>query len=211
MKFIVPAALSAVVAISACTDPYGSSNAQSGAAGGAAIGGIAGAVLNDDNPLAGAVVGAVIGGAIGGAIGTQLDRQEADLRRDLGNRQIRIVNTGSELIVTMPQDILFTTDSAVVRPDLQSDLYVLADSLNDYPGSRIEVIGHTDDVGVAAYNQLLSERRANAVATVLRNGGVSAGRISAFGRGEHEPIAPTVTAAGRAQNRRVEIIIRPKS
>jgi outer membrane protein OmpA-like peptidoglycan-associated protein len=111
----------------------------------------------------------------------------------------------------MPQDLLFATDSASVRPDLTYDLKTVAASLLKYPNSRIEVIGHTDNTGSAAYNQDLSQRRAVSVANVLRESGVPNGRMAAFGRGEDEPIATNLTAEGRAQNRRVEIIIRPAS
>ena len=69
--------------------------------------------------------------------------------------------------------------------------------------------GHTDNTGSADYNQALSQRRANAVADVLMNNGVPAARLRTIGRGEDEPLASTLSATGRAQNRRVEIVIRP--
>ena len=85
----------------------------------------------------------------------------------------------------------------------------VASSLNRYPNSTIEVIGHTDNTASAAYNQDLSQRRASAVANVLIKSGVPGGRVAAYGRGEDQPIASNLSASGRAQNRRVEIIIRP--
>jgi len=109
----------------------------------------------------------------------------------------------------MPQDLLFAIDSAAVRPDLRADLNTVAASLLRYPNSRIEVVGHTDNTGTAAYNQDLSQRRAVAVASILRESGVPGSRIVAYGRGFDQPVASNQTAAGRAQNRRVEIIIRP--
>jgi outer membrane protein OmpA-like peptidoglycan-associated protein len=124
---------------------------------------------------------------------------------------VQIVNTGRELIVTMPQDILFDVDSTFVQPSLRSDLRALATNLQQYPNSSVAVIGHTDNTGTAAYNQDLSSRRANAVANILIDAGVSAGRVRAIGRGEDEPIASNLSAAGRQQNRRVEIVIRPYS
>ena len=96
-----------------------------------------------------------------------------------------------------------------MRPDLRSDLNTVASSLLKYPNSRIEIIGHTDNTGSAAYNQDLSQRRAVSVASVLRESGVPGGRIAAYGRGEDQPIASNLTPEGRAKNRRVEIIIRP--
>nr|WP_245781179.1 OmpA family protein [Celeribacter neptunius] len=188
------------------------SKTTQGAVVGAALGGIAAAATSGDNDkLAKTAVGAMIGGAIGGAIGQQLDKQAADLRQDLGNDNVSIVNTGSQLIVTMPQDILFATDSAVVVPSLQNDLRSLAYNLQDYPNTTVQVIGHTDNTGSAAYNQELSTRRASAVATILTANGVSPNRIRAYGRGEDQPIATNLTPEGRAQNRRVEIIITPNA
>ena len=83
--------------------------------------------------------------------------------------------------------------------------------MNRYPDTTVNVVGHTDNVGAAGYNQDLSARRANAVASVLINGGVAPSRIRAFGRGEEAPIATNLTAEGRQQNRRVEIIILPNA
>ena len=111
----------------------------------------------------------------------------------------------------MPQDVLFATDSATLRPDLTYDLRAVAGSLNRYPDSSVEVIGHTDNSGAAAYNQDLSQRRATSVAQVLRDAGVQGNRLAAYGRGEDQPVASNLTPEGRAANRRVEIIIRPSA
>jgi len=142
-------------------------------------------------------------------IGNALDRQAADLRASMNNSDVQIVNTGNELIVTMPQDILFAVDSYTVRSDLQTDLRALAQNLQSYPNTTVDVIGHTDNTGDAGYNQGLSARRANAVANVILGAGVSSSRVRAFGRGEDAPIASNLTPEGRQQNRRVEIVIRP--
>ncbi|WP_415183614.1 OmpA family protein [Phaeovulum sp.] len=212
-------AVTGLFGLSACTDPYGASpynaepgapsNAKSGAVAGALIGGAYGATRKGDDKLAKAAAGAIVGGLIGGAIGSQLDKQAAELQRDIGGNGVSIVNTGSELIVTMPQDVLFATDSATLRPDLQRDIYTLAGSLNRYPDTRVEVIGHTDNTGSAAYNQQLSQRRANAVANVLVGAGVPSSRVVSYGRGEDQPVASNLTSEGRSANRRVEFIIRP--
>ncbi|WP_372840762.1 OmpA family protein [Phaeovulum sp.] len=200
-----------VMALGACTNPDGSTNrTQDGVAIGAALGGLFGATAGKGDTLGQAAAGALVGGAIGGLIGADLDRQAAELDRDLGNG-VGVVNTGNQLIVTMPQDVLFATDSTALRPDLRSDLNTLAASLLRYPNTRIEVIGHTDNVGSASYNQNLSEGRAKSVASVLIGAGVPSGRIIAYGRGEDQPIASNLDAAGRAKNRRVEIIIRPNT
>jgi outer membrane protein OmpA-like peptidoglycan-associated protein len=197
--------------LAACVGPTTEDNrrARTGALTGALIGGALGASSNGDDKLLKAAVGAGIGAAIGGAIGTTLDQQAAELRGSIGDSRVSVTNTGSELIVNLPQDILFATDSASLRGDLTQDLQAVARSLLNYPNTTVQVVGHTDNTGSAAYNQDLSQRRAQSVASVLQANGVPGGRIVAFGRGEDQPIASNLSVAGRAQNRRVEIIIRP--
>lgn len=213
MQFKTPLALVTVsaLALASCADPAttGDSRSKQGAITGALVGGLFGLTRDGDNKVLKGAVGAAIGAAAGGAIGDYLDRQAGDLRQSINNDDIQIVNTGSELIVVMPQDILFATDSAVVGSGLQSDIIALAGNLRRYPDSTVDVIGHTDNVGAASYNQQLSTRRATAVATILTANGVQPGRVRAYGRGEEEPIASNLTPEGRHQNRRVEIIIRP--
>jgi outer membrane protein OmpA-like peptidoglycan-associated protein len=207
-------ALASTLALTACVDPNAypdDPNARQRQ--GAIIGGLTGAVVgaavsSDDDRLKGAIVGGALGAGGGALIGADLDRQAAELRGSLSSN-ISVTNTGEYLIVNMPQDLLFAVDSASVRPDLRSDLNAVASSLLKYPNSRIEVIGHTDNSGSAAYNQDLSQRRAVSVAGILRESGVPGARIAAFGRGEDQPVASNLTPEGRAKNRRVEIIIRP--
>jgi outer membrane protein OmpA-like peptidoglycan-associated protein len=204
----------ALVAVAACTDPAmvdennGYQKTQQGALIGGLVGAVTGVVVSDDKGK-GAVIGGAIGAISGAAIGNALDKQEAELRQQLNNDEIQITNTGDRLIVTMPQDILFAVDSSTVQAGLRSDLLAVASSLQQYPNSTVQVIGHTDNTGDAGYNQGLRERRANSVADVLMNGGVAFGRIQTFGRGEDQPVASNLTEAGRAQNRRVEIVILP--
>lgn len=216
MTFKTPLLLATLGAfsLSACVDPAAypddpNARAKNGAIIGGLIGAVAGAKSSDDNKLSKAIVGGAIGAAVGGAIGASLDQQAAELRADLGNGAFTVTNYGDYLVVNMPQDVLFATDSASVRPDLTRDLQAVAANLIRYPNSRIEVVGHTDNTGAAAYNQDLSQRRAVAVADVLMGAGVPGGRISAYGRGEDQPVASNQTPAGQAQNRCVEIIIRP--
>ena len=211
------AALGAVLVLGACTDPGSiggpndpNRNANRGALIGATSGAVLGALVSDDSRQ-GALIGAVVGGAAGAGIGYNLDRQEAELRRDLNDDRVRITNTGDRLIVTLPQDILFDVDSTVVRSGLRSDLGVLADSVRSYPNSTIQIVGHTDSDGAAGYNQQLSERRAGSVANVLIGNGVSPNRVQTFGRGEDQPVASNLTPQGKAQNRRVEIVILPNA
>jgi outer membrane protein OmpA-like peptidoglycan-associated protein len=113
--------------------------------------------------------------------------------------------------VSFPEAILFASGSFTVRPGLNDDMFNLTKSLQRYPESTIQIVGHTDSDGDAGSNQQLSERRANAVADVLLNQGVPFQRIQTFGRGESQPIASNFTPEGKAQNRRVEIVILPNA
>ncbi|MDB0018080.1 OmpA family protein [Planktomarina temperata] len=209
---------SALLILSGCVTPESAANSKPGdnTTAGTIMGGLIGAIAGMEmsskgDRKKGAIVGAIVGAAAGNAIGQSLDEQAADLRRDLNNNQVNVTNTGSELIVTMPQDILFALDSAAVRSDLRRDLGVVAGNLQAYPNSTISIEGHTDNTGTANYNRILSQRRANAVADILVNNGVPPARLYAVGRGENEPVASNLTATGRAQNRRVEIVIRPNA
>lgn len=207
------AASAGLIALGACTtatNEYGETVAPSrttqGALAGAVVGGLIGAGESKQNAVKGAILGSAVG-ALGGAV---LDQQERALKQQLGNNsQIQVTNNGQYLSVMMPESILFSTDSAAVSAQGQNDLYTVARNLQQYPNSTIRVVGHTDSTGSQAYNQDLSQRRARSVAGILTAAGVSQGRITTEGRGATQPIASNDNAAGRAQNRRVEIQVYP--
>lgn len=214
-RMIVPLSAAAIV-LAGCTNPaqFDNVNSYEKTKQGAMIGGVLGAVgglMTGDgkNKNERALRGAIFGSGAGALIGNQLDKQEADLRRTMGNENVMIQNTGDRLIVTLPQDILFPVDSTELRRDLMQNLQALAQNLMAYPNTNVRVIGHTDNTGSASYNQSLSVGRADSVSRVLVRNGVSPGRIIAIGRGEDEPVASNLTASGRTQNRRVEIVIFP--
>jgi outer membrane protein OmpA-like peptidoglycan-associated protein len=210
---ILTLSLVSAVGLAACEPAYLQDPNQNRTRDGAILGGMLGAFLgaaaDDDNRGRNAVLGAAAGAAVGGAIGYSLDQQAADLRASMANDNIVIDNRGDHLMVTMPDGILFDTDSAAIRAGLQADLRAMARNLQQYAASTVDVIGHTDNTGSADYNQDLSARRASAVAGVLLEQGVDPARVHSFGRGENEPVATNLTPEGRQQNRRVEIIIRP--
>lgn len=211
-KKLILLALASVTALGACVDPSAYPNDPNARQkNGVVIGALTGAAIgasSGDDKLEKAAIGAVIGGIAGGAIGYNLDQQAAELRGQL-SPGITVTNRGDYLVVNMPESLLFATDSASVNPKLTADLKSVASSLMKYPNSRIEVIGHTDNTGTAAYNMDLSQRRASSVASILMGSGVPSGRLTAYGRGEDSPVASNLTPEGRSQNRRVEIIIRP--
>ncbi len=208
-----------LLALTACATPERSANnndfkkTTTGAAIGAGVGVIAGLISGDDSKerKQNAIKGALIGGAGGAVVGNVLDKQAAELQKSLGNDRVTITNTGDRLIVSLPQDITFASDSATLSSGIQSDLNAVATNLQSYPNSTVQVIGHTDSTGEAGYNQNLSVQRANSVVNVLAGAGVSFTRLQGIGRGEDQPVASNLTEEGKAQNRRVEIVILPTS
>ncbi len=194
--------------LAGCANPDGSAN-QTGT--GAIIGGLTGAaagqVIGGDTRAT--VIGGAVGAAVGGAIGARMAAQERELRQSLAGSGAEITNTGRDLRVTLPESVTFRTGSSTVDLGFRPALRTVAESLSRYPGSSVRVVGHTDNVGSAALNNQLSQDRAMAVARVLIENGVRGNRIAVAGRGFNEPIASNSSAAGRAENRRVEIVITP--
>ena len=142
----------------------------------------------------------------------ELARREAELaQQQLDHMQTMITELKAEqtergLVVTV-DDVLFEVDRAELKPGARRQLAQLADALKRYPDTEVSIEGHTDSTGSSAYNQNLSERRAAAVRQFLLAQGVSSARLDTLGLGEHQPVASNATAAGRQQNRRVEVII----
>jgi outer membrane protein OmpA-like peptidoglycan-associated protein len=188
----------AMLTLNGCSTNLGT-GALGGAAAGAAIGGLAGGSVR------GAIIGAAVGGAAGAAIGAVMDAQAEDLQDKLPNA--RVERLGEGIAVTFDSGILFAVDQSTLQPAGRQNLTDLAASLEEYEGTEVLVVGHTDSTGSDSYNQSLSERRADAARTYLLGAGLEAGRVVATGRGEMEPIATNDTDAGRQENRRVEIAI----
>jgi outer membrane protein OmpA-like peptidoglycan-associated protein len=174
-----------------------------GAAAGGAIGGVIG---NQTGSTAkGAIIGAVIGGTAGAIIGHQMDQQAKELSQTIKGATVERVGEG--INVTFASGLLFAFNSDSIQATAGENLRELAASLNRYPDSQLLIVGHTDNVGDDAYNQGLSERRANSAAAYLASQGVARTRIATSGKGEAEPVTTNDTDAGRAQNRRVEVAI----
>jgi outer membrane protein OmpA-like peptidoglycan-associated protein len=185
-------------------NPNTAGGAILGALGGAAVGTLFG---GDDRRNA--LIGAGVGLLAGAAVGQYMDNQERELRRDLAGTGAEVNRNGDTLLVNFPANVTFDVDSASIRPGFYRTLDDVSASLNRYPSSYIDVVGHTDSTGSEAYNQSLSERRAGSVSNYFRSRGVNPARIAAYGVGESQPIASNATAYGRQENRRVELRITP--
>ena len=174
-----------------------------GAGAGAAVGGVIG--NNTGSTARGAIIGAVVGGAAGAVIGHQMDQQAKELEVSIPGAKVERVGEGIQ--VTFDSGLLFDFDSDAIRSDAGRNLIELAQSLKKYPNSSLLIVGHTDSRGEDAYNQSLSQRRANSAAAYLQAQGVARSRVGTSGRGEFEPVASNDTDSGRQLNRRVEVAI----
>ncbi|QNK62620.1 OmpA family protein [Pedobacter sp. PAMC26386] len=180
---------------------------QKGAGIGAAAGGVLGAIIGKKagNTAIGAILGGAIGGTAGGFIGKRMDKQAAEIQNAIPNAEV--VREGEGIIVKFDSGILFDFDSANLKAQAKENVKSLAGSLEKYPDTEIKVIGHTDSKGTETYNMSLSERRAASVKAFAVSQGVPSARMTTVGKGFSEPIADNATDAGRAANRRVEIVI----
>ena len=199
----------------ATTDPYTGEKERGKTGIGAAIGAVAGAVVGaasgDDvkERRKRALIGAGAGAIAGGSVGYYMDQQEKRLREQLQGTGVSVTREGENIVLNMPGNVTFETDSADLNARFFDTLNAVAEVIEEYDKTLVEITGHTDSTGADAYNQQLSERRAAAVGSYLRSQGVSTERMVIIGHGETRPIASNATAEGRAQNRRVEITLEP--
>ena len=204
--------LAGMILLAGCTDP---SDPNRKTKTGAMVGAVAGAVRGHQiDHKKGAYVGAALGALAGGGVGYYMDKQQQELEEQLAREQaaheleIQRMKDDS-LKLTLDSEVSFDFDSAEIKHGFQRTLDKLAGVIQKYDKTVVHVVGHTDSVGSAAYNQRLSQRRAEAVGRYLSARGVAPGRIHTEGRGETEPRATNSTEAGRQLNRRVEIFLKP--
>src|SRR5699024_2755310 len=150
----------------------------------------------------------------GAGVGQYMDRQQQALERDLkeqrDSNELSITKIGNDTLkIGIASDASFAVDSASLSPKAQNTFNTIASVLKDYDRTAIHVVGFTDSTGSAQHNLQLSEKRAKAVAQFLEGRGINSQRVLIWGRGETQPVASNATASGRAQNRRVAIVIRP--
>lgn len=177
-----------------------------GAGAGAAAGAVIGNQTNGKNGTAiGAIIGAAVGGTAGALIGRHMDKQAEELRNDLKGANVERVGEGIK--ITFDSGLLFDVSKSDLNSTSRANLAQLATTLNKYEDTDILIEGHTDADGSEEYNRGLSRDRAENVRSYLSSLGVKAGRISAVGYGEEQPIADNSSADGKAKNRRVEVAI----
>ncbi len=220
MKQYVALLTIAALGVSGCTSTGSASgkrpmtDMETGAIIGAAGGAAVGAIAYKKNRTAGAIVGAVGGGLAGGAVGAYMDSQKKDLEKNLSKeihaRAAKVQKLDNNVVkITMTNQTAFDTGSATIKPGFYSTMDKIADVVIRYGKTTLTIVGHTDNVGGAAYNQKLSQERALAVAHYLESKDVNPVRLATSGKGETAPIASNSSESGRQANRRVEIFVEP--
>ncbi|MDP3846485.1 MAG: OmpA family protein [Pseudomonas sp.] len=213
-RLLIAATAVALLAGCASQNPYDnqppSSNKTAKYGGlGALAGAAAGALINHDNRGKGALIGAAVAGAAGAGYGYYADKQEAELRQSMQGTGVEVQRQGDQIKLIMPGNITFATDSAEIVSNFYAPLNNLGTSFKQFNQNSIEIVGFTDSTGSRQHNMDLSQRRAQSVANYLTAQGVDGTRLSTRGAGPDQPIASNATADGRAQNRRVEVNLRP--
>ena len=184
-----------------------------GAGVGAVLGGLAGSQLGDKSGT-NAAIGAALGALAGGGTGRYMDNQQKELSTQLEAEQERDVLDitrldGDTLKIGVASDASFAVDSSTLSMNAQTTFNKIAGVLKSYDKTAIHVVGHTDSTGSEQHNLELSQQRAQSVAQFLTGHGVNSQRLLTWGRGESQPIATNDTVEGRAENRRVDIVIKP--
>ena len=209
IKYIV--ALISVLFLAGCvTDPYTGERKMSKTAWGAGLGALAGAgvgALAGDSK--GAMIGAGIGALAGGSVGYYMDSQEKKLREQLQGTGVSVTRQGDNLILNMPGDITFAVNQSDIKPGFYDVLNSVVLVLKEFEKTSIHIVGYTDSTGSFEYNVKLSEKRAQSVASYLQAQQIHPARLVTKGKGPENPVADNGTEAGRARNRRVELILVP--
>ncbi len=212
---VVTLALATLVLFTNCEATKNANNSQKGTVIGAAGGAILGAVLGNNigkggNGELGAVIGGVAGGAAGAIIGRRMDNQAKKIETEIPGAKVERVDDG--IVVTFDENsgVYFDTNKFNINSKSMATLDKLTGVLREYPDTNVLVVGHTDNTGADAYNMTLSKQRAESVTTYFTaTKGLASGRFTTNWYGEQSPVADNSTAEGRAQNRRVNVIIVP--
>ncbi|MFN8390646.1 MAG: OmpA family protein [Bdellovibrionota bacterium] len=221
--------LLSVSGLGACAPGQQMNQTTKGSLAGGALGAGLGAIVGNaagHHAGAGIAIGTAAGALGGALIGNSLDQQDQanqelhgqisrtqeqldENRRlidELRRRGADVHNSQRGVVINLP-DILFDFDRATLTPEAHRTLDEISDVLRTVRGRTIAVEGHTDSVGTTSYNKDLSQRRAESVAGKLSSAGIPRSQLTVRGYGEGSPIATNNSAAGRARNRRVEVIV----
>jgi outer membrane protein OmpA-like peptidoglycan-associated protein len=199
-------ATSAMLLVS-CETIQNTNSTTKGAVIGTTAGAGIGALIGNKagNTAIGAIAGAVIGGAAGTLIGKKMDKQAKEIENAVAGAEVEQVGEG--ILVKFDSGILFDFNSSALKSNAKSNVAKLVETLNKEPDTEILVLGHTDNIGSLSANQKVSEARAKAVRDYAVSQGLASSRIRTEGKNFAEPIASNDTDAGRAENRRVEVVI----
>lgn len=217
-KSAIAAVVGFSVVLSACqsnpfmtTDPYTGeekvNKTTKGAGIGAAVGLLTGIIIGGDRKRL--LLASGIGALTGGLVGNYMDREDAKLRAQLRGTGVSVTRVGDQIILNMPGNVTFATNSYNISADFFEVLNSVALVLNEFDQTYVDIIGHTDSTGSLEHNQRLSERRADSVARYLKSQQVLPERILTKGMGPNAPVASNDTPEGRSLNRRVEIVLTP--
>jgi len=198
--------------ITGCNAVKNTSHKQRGATVGATTGAVIGGVLGNNvgkgnNTVLGAIIGAAVGGVAGGYIGNRMDKQAERIEEEIPGAEVTRVGEGINVTFTQGQGVHFDTNQSNIKGASVETLDRLSGIFKEYPQSYVLVEGHTDSAGPSDYNMNLSKQRAQSVTDYLVSKGISAGRFTTKWYGEDQPKGDNATAAGKAQNRRVELAI----
>jgi len=150
-------------------------------------------------------------GLIAAGVGAYMDAQEKKLRNELVGTGVQVAREGDNIRLIMPNSITFSTNKSDLNTSIYNTLNSVSKVLTEFKESALEVGGHTDSTGSASYNQKLSVERATSVANYLQQRNVPSSRLRVVGYGETRPIASNNSKAGRAENRRAELLIVPQA
>ncbi|MCM1377890.1 MAG: OmpA family protein [Clostridium sp.] len=205
-------------------------NGMTQAGQGATAGGLAGATIGTGigaligggkGTWIGALVGSALGAGTGALVGNAMDRQRNALQQQLDSvrglaemgaeayrlETVKDSNNLDAIKLVLGNSVLFQTNSYTLSPEADATLEKVAYNLSQFPQTDVTVVGYTDNTGTEEINNKLSLERAQSVVDYLEQHGVADSRLRAIGDGWNNPVASNATAAGRAQNRRVEIYI----
>ena len=198
--------LSLALTVPACNTSRAVKGGAIGAGAGAGVGAVIGNQFDGKNStVVGAIIGAAVGGTAGALIGRHMDKQAEELQRDLQGATVTRVGEGIK--ITFDSGLLFAVDKSDLNSTAVQNVNELGQTLLKYEDTDILIEGHTDNTGTEDHNQTLSENRAKSVSGYLIQRGVVFNRFTTVGYGENQPVADNATAAGRQENRRVEVAI----